>query len=345
MDKFLSISLKNIAWFNDINTAGQLNMKPSYQRNIVWTDRQKSYLIDSILNGYPIPEIYIQEEIDENGNSNYIIVDGQQRMRAVLEFLDDQYSLNKEDSPEFNGAYFKDLEPDQKRAFFRYNFVVRTLPELAEDDIREIFKRLNRNVMNLNKQELRNAVYSGPLIRMVTEIAENDVWGELRLFTANDVRRMLDEEYISELVLAQVYGIQNKKVNLDKFFEETEVEFPQEEEIRAIFTQILNELAPIANTLSRSRWKNKTDFYTLFNTLVRYKSHLPLTTDRQNMLRDKLLSFSEEVMRFMSLDQANEEEFPQNIVKYAKGVRAATDLNARKSRQESLDEYLSDVFE
>lgn len=345
MDKFLSISLKNIAWFNDINEAGRLNMKPSYQRNIVWTDRQKSYLIDSVLNGYPIPEIYIQEEIDENGNSNYIIVDGQQRMRAVLEFLDDRYPLNKEDSPEFNGAYFKDLNAEQKRAFFRYNFVVRALPELAEDDIREIFKRLNRNVMNLNKQELRNAVYSGPLIRMVTEIAENEVWGDLRLFTANDVRRMLDEEYISELVLAKVYGIQNKKVNMEKFYEETEVEFPQETEIRAFFTLILNQLAPIANVLSRSRWKNKTDFYTLFNTLVKFSDKLPVEGERLELLQNKLLSFSEEVMRFMVLDQANEEEFPQNIVKYAKGVRAATDLNARKSRQESLDDYLAEVFE
>lgn len=345
MDKFLSISLKNIAWFNDINSAGCLNMKPSYQRNIVWTDRQKSYLIDSILNGYPIPEIYIQEEIDENGKSNYIIVDGQQRMRAVLEFLDDQYPLNKEDSPEFNGAYFKDLNPDQKRAFFRYNFVVRALPELEEDDIREIFKRLNRNVMNLNKQELRNAVYSGPLIRMVTEIAENDVWGDLRLFTANDVRRMLDEEYISELALAIVYGIQNKKVNLEKFYEETEVEFPQEADIRTLFTLILNQLAPIANLLSRTRWKNKTDFYTLFNTLVKFSDKLPVEGERLTLLNDRLAFFSEEVMRFMSLDQVNEEEFSQNIVKYAKGVRAATDLNARKSRQESLDEYLAEVFE
>ena len=345
MDKFLSISLKNIAWFNDMNIAGRLNMKPSYQRNIVWTDRQKSYLIDSVLNGYPIPEIYVQEEIDENGSSNYVIVDGQQRMRAVLEFLNDKFPMNKDDSPEFEGAFFKDLNADQKRAFFRYNFVVRALPELTEEDIREIFKRLNRNVMNLNKQELRNAVYSGPLIKMVTEIAENEVWGDLRLFTANDVRRMLDEEYISELVLAKVYGIQNKKVNLEKFYEEMEMDFPQEEDIRALFSLVLGQLKPIASTLSQSRWRNKTDFYTLFNSLAFYSNKLPLDNKRMNLLKDKLVGFSEEVMRFMSLDQANEEEFSQIIVKYAKGVRAATDLNARKSRQDSLDSYLLEVFE
>ena len=50
-------------------------------------------------------------------------------------------------------------------------------------------------------------------------------------------------------------------------------------------------------------------------------------------------------MRFMSLDQANEEDSPHHIVNYSKGIRTATDLNARKTRQESLDDYLKDIFE
>lgn len=108
MDKFSNISLKNIAWFNDVNQKGNLDMSPSYQRNAVWTTRQKSYLVDSILNGYPIPEIYIQEEVDDEGHSKFIIVDGQQRLRAVLEFLDNKFSLNKDESPSFNGAFFSD---------------------------------------------------------------------------------------------------------------------------------------------------------------------------------------------------------------------------------------------
>ena len=63
MDKFSNISLKNIAWFNDMNKNNRLDMRPPYQRNAVWTVRQKSYLIDSILNGYPIPELIVQEDI------------------------------------------------------------------------------------------------------------------------------------------------------------------------------------------------------------------------------------------------------------------------------------------
>ena len=74
MDKFSNISLKNIAWFNDMNKNNRLDMRPPYQRNAVWTVRQKSYLIDSILNGYPIPELIVQEDIDEMGQAKYIIV-------------------------------------------------------------------------------------------------------------------------------------------------------------------------------------------------------------------------------------------------------------------------------
>ncbi len=64
---------------------GSLIIAPPFQRKPVWTDRNKSYLIDSILNNYPVPELYIQVKTDSEGNSEYIIVDGQQRIRSILE--------------------------------------------------------------------------------------------------------------------------------------------------------------------------------------------------------------------------------------------------------------------
>jgi uncharacterized protein with ParB-like and HNH nuclease domain len=59
-------------------------MKPPFQRNPVWIHPQKSYLIDSILNGFPIPEIYMQEFVDEGGNERHVIIDGQQRIISIL---------------------------------------------------------------------------------------------------------------------------------------------------------------------------------------------------------------------------------------------------------------------
>jgi len=341
MSKFLSTSLKNIAWFNDMNKAGKIEIKPPFQRNPVWSERQKSYLIDSVLNGYPIPELYIQEVVDEDGNSNYIIVDGQQRMRSVLDFLDDKFGMNREDSPQFNGAHFKDLSAEQKKAFYGYNFVVRTLPDMPETDIREIFKRLNRNVVSLNTQELRKAIYSGPFIQLVSDFSEREFWGLLRFFTPNDVKRMKDEEYISELCLVAIEGIQNKKDRIEDFYQEAEMNFTHGIFLTETFDRVLGFLGPMASELTHTRWKNKTDFYTLFYSLSKKQDNLPEDDETKDSIKNALVEFSNSVKDFLELDNEHTDTYPQYIKDYAKGVRAATDSTARTLRQNALDEYLA----
>jgi hypothetical protein len=340
MSKFLSTSLKNIAWFNDMKKAGKIEIKPPFQRNPVWTERQKSYLIDSVLNGYPIPELYIQEVVDEDGNSNYVIVDGQQRMRSVLDFLDDKFGMNREDSPQFNGAHFKDLTAEQKRAFFSYNFVVRTLPEMDDSEIREIFKRLNRNVVSLNTQELRKAIYSGPFIKLVSDLSEKEFWGLLRFFTPTDVKRMKDEEYISELCLVAIEGIQNKKDRIEDFYQEAEVSFTYGPFLIETFNRVLGFLQPIAGDLSHTRWRNKTDFYTLFYALSKKQEALDSKVEERDSILNALVDFSNNVYECMKLETEDSDAFPQYIKDYVKGIRAATDSSARTMRQNALDQYL-----
>ena len=344
MDKFSNISLKNIAWFNDMNKNNRLDMRPPYQRNAVWTVRQKSYLIDSILNGYPIPELIVQEDIDEKGQAKYIIVDGQQRMRAVFEFLDDQYGLNKEDSPEFDGVNFSGLNIELKKKFFKYNFIVRSIPDMPESDIREIFKRLNRNVVALNPQEIRKAAYSGDLIKMVTALSANSFWSDMKLFTANDIKRMRDEQFISELALAIVYGITNKKDKLETFYEESEVSFPQKNKVREAFELVFDTLTPFASQLCKTRWKNKTDFYTLFLGILNLKHSLPLNNEKSNRLVEGLVEFSSNVTKCLEVNESNNFDYPDYVKDFAKGVRAATDLNARTLRQNALQKFISNTI-
>lgn len=174
MENFLNTTLRNVAWFKQAHERGDLEMKPPFQRNPVWVTRQKSYLIDTILNKYPIPEIYMQEVTDENGSVRYIIIDGQQRIRSIIDFMNGSFSLDEKESPEFNGAYFEDLTSEQKKAFFKYNFVVRILPDINDAELRAIFQRLNKNVVALNKQELRQATYSGPFIRLMNNISDKN---------------------------------------------------------------------------------------------------------------------------------------------------------------------------
>jgi hypothetical protein len=143
----------------------ELELAAPFQRNPVWTDIQKAYLIDTILNGLPIPELYMQDVGNEDGDERHIVVDGQQRVRAVLDFIQGTYSLEGEEvTKKWRGLSFEELSPDEKKAVFGYKFVVRVLPPMEEEGIRKIFARLNRNVVALNEQELRNATYWGPFI-------------------------------------------------------------------------------------------------------------------------------------------------------------------------------------
>ena len=94
MKDYLGSTQQNIAWFKQRSKeVDGLIIKPTFQRNPVWTITQKSYLIDSILRSYPIPEIYLQERVNDKGESQFIVVDGQQRLRTVLDFIYNECSI------------------------------------------------------------------------------------------------------------------------------------------------------------------------------------------------------------------------------------------------------------
>lgn len=131
MKNYLNTTTYNISWFKKASDAGELEMSPPFQRNPVWTDRQKSFLIDSILNGYPIPEIYIQEKISADGKTKYVIVDGQQRIRAVLGFIAGDYEISEDESTKWATFSFEDLsEEDDNTNIVLYASGIRNSSDL-----------------------------------------------------------------------------------------------------------------------------------------------------------------------------------------------------------------------
>jgi hypothetical protein len=342
---YLNMTLRNIDWFIKAHRNGDLDVKPPFQRNPVWVERQKSYLIDTILHGYPIPEIYMQEIVSETGNTKYIIVDGQQRIRSVLEFLEGKFHINPQDSPEWADMAFEDLKGEEKIAIYSYNFVVRLLPNIDDLEIRTIFQRLNKNTVVLNNQELRQATYWGPFISTMNSLSDKEIWYELDIFSPNDVRRMLDVEFVSELAIAALHGPQNKKQNLDKFYRIYEEEFDQKDEFESSFLQVVNEIIKILPNIRETRWRKKTDFYTLFLTFYEHKDKLPLSKDKRDSASTLLYRFGDEIDQFVKVEQKAQSQFSPLIKEYASGIRASTDLSSRKRRQSALEYQLRVVWE
>jgi len=345
MSRFLQTTHRDVAWFKQADELHQLEMRPPFQRNPVWTDKQKSFLMDTMLNGYPIPEIYMQDIINEKGEKMYVVVDGQQRITACLDFIYGKFSIDSKDSPSFGDLTFDDLSGDQKKLIYGYQFVIRVLPAVSDIEIREIFQRLNRNNVALNTQELRQATYWGQFIETMNKLADKEIWQKLDVFTSNDIKRMLDVEFVSELSIAVLQGVQNKKLTLDKYYELYENEFPERDKLIETFDFVLREIINILPNIGNTRWSKKTDFYTLFVLLAKYKSIFPLAETKRKIAREILEDFATEIDIYVSVDSdkmdGDIEAASETLKQYGSNLRASSDLGARKKREEALEKELA----
>jgi hypothetical protein len=345
-DNYLHTTHRTVAWFNKAFSNGDLELGPPFQRNPVWTDLQKAYLIDTILSGLPIPELYMQDLGDESGEERHVVVDGQQRIRAVLDFVSGPLALvGDEVTAKWRGLSFEQLGADEKKAFFAYKFVVRVLPSLDDEGLRRIFTRLNRNVVALNDQELRNATYWGPFIRTIQSLSDADsFWADSGIFSANDHRRMLDHEFISELAIAYLHGPQNKKEKLDYYYQLYEERFEEAERLASAFRTITAEVRQILPNLAETRWRKKSDFYTLFLMVASKLEELPWPTDRRALIATKVVELGTHVDRLLRLEETDWGFGDEAAKAYARSVaRAATDRGNRVTRQTALEQYVFHV--
>jgi Protein of unknown function DUF262 len=339
---YLKTTHHTIAWLKSRFDNDELDLAPVFQRNPVWTDSQKAFLMDTVIKGMPIPEIYMQEIVDEDGAERHVVIDGQQRMRACLEFLEGEFALSSTKTPEFADLVFEELPAEVRKEIFAYTFLVRVLPDMPREEIRAIFTRLNRNVVALNAQELRHATYWGPFLRQMEDLAEDEFWSRSGVFSANDVRRMLDVEFVSELAVGILHGLQNKKSSLEHWYEIYEAEYEERARVSRTFKSVLNELDVLLPSLSNTRWSKKSDFYSLFLVLADKHDDLPLGKSARQAAHRKLMKLAEDVDLFLSDPEA---KVSKSSKAYAAAVeRAATDLANRRSRAVILEATLKGVW-
>lgn len=115
-----SVHNYSVADFLELRKAGRLEINETFQRRSIWKPAAKTYLIDSILRGYPIPKMYFRSIVDPTTQSSVReVVDGQQRLRAIFDFADDKLRLNSR-ANELSGLRYSDLDGDLQEAFLSY---------------------------------------------------------------------------------------------------------------------------------------------------------------------------------------------------------------------------------
>ncbi len=266
---YRSPSTIDVALLHQLYKNGQLELAPEFQRNGVWPSAAKAYLIDTILNERPMPIFFLQKKVNpQSGRTSYIIIDGQQRLRAIFEFMEDKFRLTQsQKNKTFYKKKFSELSNKDREAIRIYKLNTEELYGYHEKDIRDTFVRINKFVVKLSPQELRHAKSAGEFHKFVKSIGDWDYWKEAKIFSANQIRRMRSIEYAAELVILLEEGPQDKKSSIDVYYAKyaDSVSFRHTTEKRLL--AYLDWIKKALPEISKTGFKSPVAFYSLVGAL------------------------------------------------------------------------------
>lgn len=260
--------------FLEWNEKKQLQLSPKFQRKSVWTDDARSYLMDTIIRGKPIPKVFIRQTLNvETRQSIREVVDGQQRLRTIISFLNDGFAINKKHNEKYGGYYFSQLnnvDSEIQSQILNYELAVDLLVNLPDNEILDIFSRLNSYSVVLNEQEKIHASHFSEFKIIVDRIAHkfNEFWIENKLLTNQKILRMEDTTLVADLIIAAIEGIQSKK-QIKSFYNKYEKSFDFDiKEIEKNFDNTMYLIKDIFNEgLKNTEFKRIHLFYTLFTSI------------------------------------------------------------------------------
>src|SRR5439155_18798170 len=260
---------KDIGLLKQLHDQGQLILAPEFQRNSIWPRAAKAYLIDSVLNDRPIPLLFLQRVSSaQTGRPGYAVIDGQQRLRAIFEYIDGRFRLTEsdKDAPYYNQRY-DDLDQTYRDAIDAYDLPVQELFGYTEEDIKDVFVRMNKYVVKLSPQELRHAKGTGHFKDFVESIGRWDFWKNNRIITGQQRKRMRAVEFAAELTILLIEGPQDKKSAIDLYYGEYKRSFSRGRWVEARLKQYIAWLATALPDLPATRYRSATDFYSLIGAL------------------------------------------------------------------------------
>lgn len=317
-------------------------LAPKFQRRGVWSTPARSYFIDSLIRGMPVPPLYLRVKQSED-RTRIIreVVDGQQRIAAVLDFINGKYSLSRSLGPEYGGKRFEDLEVTHQDSIREFSFICEILHGVSDAEVLEIFARLNTYSVQLNRQELRNGTYFGQFKQSAYSLAHEhlEFWRRHKLFTERGVARMSEVELTSELITAQIDGLQDKKKSIDRFYAKYDEEFKLRSQNEVRFRKTIDAINDsIGDVLKESAFNRPPLFYSLYCAVFHRVFGLPnqsittpkkrLTADERHNLKMGVLQLSEKLG-----DARRHEPVPEKYSPFVAACLRQTDnLRPRQTR-------------
>jgi len=266
--------------FWEWNQQGLLILQPKFQRRDVWIPKAKSFLVDTILRGLPIPPLYLRWSIDEKSQRAVReVVDGQQRVRTVLAFMNDEFHILRVHNAEYGGQRFSELPRAAQNRIRSYKFTVNQLEEISDAEVLSLFARINTYTVQLNAQELRNAEFFGAFKQLVYRLSLQyyPFWVTNGIFSDSRIARMAEAELVSELLVMMVNGIQSTRSSeLRKYYAAYDDEFDEDGKLESQFHTTMELIGEMSDgKLRATAFRREPLFLSLFVALYDARFGLP----------------------------------------------------------------------
>jgi hypothetical protein len=289
--------ISKIVQISDIvqwSSKGELDLSPKYQRNSVWNEKAKAYLMDTIIRGLPIPPIFLRQKVDINTKTtSREIIDGQQRIRAIIEYVvDEKYALKKQHNKSYGNKKYSDLDPETQEDILEYEILAEVVTEKDEGLIYDMFARLNSNNYVLNKQELRNSKYWGDFKVLVYNLASKyrDFFLSYGLLSDNDCTRMRDAELITSMVILLVEGVVSETPQfVDKLYEKFDESFAEDTVVENKFIEAMDIIVGVYSYFEGNLGclSNKNYFFTFYSVIIHQMFGIKGLGIQRNVIFDK----------------------------------------------------------
>jgi hypothetical protein len=328
-------------WFAERDT---IDMDPPYQRRGgLWSTSDKAYLIDSIINRFDIPKLYIADFTYANtplnvGRRPYAIIDGRQRFEAIFDFFESKIALNRDfqyvEDPALalGGLGYKDLQKNYPRIAQRFENFNLTVMSVITDDaskINEMFVRLNRN-KPLTGAEVRNAM-RGVIPPLLRDLADHAFFADRIKFAT---RRRQDLNVAAKFLLVEFRGrfVDTKKVHLDRFVAEaTKSETMDVETTARRVRRVLDRMAEIF--LSKDPLLSSEGPLIVYYWFVRSRAK-----DEIGLVHPFLVDFEDTRKRVVTLDEKATTPKDRLYLAYQAARRNINDHSSMIARHRILEE-------
>lgn len=311
-----------------------LKINREYQRGSgLWPSGARSYFIDTVIGGFPFPNLYMYEFI-QSGRVKKELIDGQQRLLTIRDFVCGEFALGSE--TRHPGLRYSSMEEDVREKFTAYPIPVNVVRDARKDEIIQMFRRMNAYTLPLNSAEKRHSTFNGHFRWFINELnAElSEFFLEFNVFTKRQMLRMADAEFLSDCVLAMERGIiSTSPGHLRSLYKKYDDQFSNatlyKQRIRFAFEYVRDHFSG----LRKSYMMKPYSLLSLLTAIIHARYEIPALSRQVEIGRTGNVSpdVNQAARLLLALAEAHEIEDPSSeYVQYIWGCLAATNRAARR---------------